>query len=103
MKRRPWVVISPPELLKHGLVTMCPITSEPTAARNPSLTAWVVAFDEQQVLGSDIEPGWVLVHHVLTRSTNRIRPEDWTDGRLAAEVMARVGTAVGALAGWKPA
>lgn len=93
-KRRPWVVISRPGLLQQGLVTLCPITSEPTASRNPALTAWVVPFELDDVIGDGLGRGWVLAHHLRTCSVNRFYGE-WVDARLSAEVVARVADAAG--------
>lgn len=102
-KRRLWMVISPPALLsKHGLVTVCPITSQATASRDPTLSPWVVAFTTDDVDGVAIDPGWVLVHQVRTLSVLRIPPNDWVDARLSINIRESVATALAALAGWEP-
>ena len=88
-KRRPWVVVSPNELTRRGLVVICAITSQPTQAHDPTLQRWCVELQVEDLRGDDLEPGWILVHQTLTRAVQRFAPRDWTNTYVTEKAMSR--------------
>lgn len=94
-KRRPWVIVSGKDMANKGLITVCPITSQPV--KDPRQSVWYVPLKPSDFVGEPLAEGGVWTHHIRTISALRIRPEDITRTRLRADALGLLSQATSAI------